>query len=140
MPKKVQPKAKNMIHEMYMSPTKEDALTAYKLFIETFESHYPRAVDCLRKNREELFTFYDFPAIHWIHIRTTNAIESTFATVRLRTNKTRGQGTAVMTLAMVFKLMKEASKNYSKLKGYKLIPKVIEGVIFKDGIIQKKVA
>ena len=140
MPKKVQPKAKNMIHEMYMAPTKKNALDAYELFIETFESRYPRAVSCLEKNKEELFSFYDFPAQHWIHIRTTNAIESTFATVRLRTNTTRGQGTSITTLAMVFKLMREASKHYSKLKGYKLIPKVIEGIKFKDGEIQEKIA
>lgn len=140
MPKKVQPKAKNMIHEMYMAPTKKDAFEAYDLFVKTFESRYPGAVTCLVKNKEELFSFYDFPAEHWIHIRTTNAIESTFATVRLRTDKTRGQGTSVMTLTMVFKLIQEASKRYLKLKGYKLIPKVLEGIKFKDGEIQEKVA
>lgn len=140
MPKKVQPKAKGMIHEMYMSPTKKDAIKAYDLFINTFESKYPGAVKCLIKNKEELFTFYDFPAEHWIHIRTTNAIESTFATVRLRTAKTRGQGNAKMTLAMVFKLMMEAQKRYMKLKGYKLIHKVMHNVIFKDGEIQEKAA
>lgn len=140
MPKKVQPKAKSMIHEMYMASTKKDALEAYDLFIQTFEDRYPKAVACLEKNKEELFTFYDFPAIHWIHIRTTNAIESTFATVRLRTDRTRGQGTSTMTLAMVFKLMTEASKHYAKLKGYKLISKVIEGVKFKDGELQEKAA
>ncbi len=140
MPKKVQPKTKDMIHEMYMSSTKKDALGVYDLFVNTFESKYPAAVRCLAKNKEELFTFYDFPDKHWTHIRTTNAIESTFATVRLRTAKTRGQGNAKMTLAMVFKLMMEAQKKYMKLKGYKLIPKVMQGIVFKDGEIQEKVA
>ncbi len=140
MPKKVQPKAKSMIHEMYMAPTKKDALKAYDLFIKTFEAKYPKAVNCLTKNKEELFTFYDFPAEHWIHIRTTNAIESTFSTVRLRTAKTRGQGNAKMTMVMVFKLIMEASKRYMKLKGYKLIPKVMQGLVFKDGEIQEEAA
>ncbi|MCP4393908.1 MAG: IS256 family transposase, partial [Alphaproteobacteria bacterium] len=140
LPKKIQPKAKNMIHEIYRAPAKEEAIEAYDLFVKTFEAKYPRAVDCLIKNQDELFSFYDFPAEHWTHIRTTNAIESTFATVRLRTNKTRGHGNAQTTLAMVFKLMQEASKRYMKLKGYKLISKVMEGVKFKDGEMIKNVA
>jgi len=140
MPKKVQPGAKTMIHDIYMASTKEDALKAYDLFINTYNSKYPKAVNCLTKNKEEMLSFYDFPADHWIHIRTTNAIESTFATVRLRTAKTRGQGNALNTIAMVFKLMKEAEKRYAKFKGYRLIPLVMKGKVFKNGEMQKNVA
>ena len=86
----------------------------------TFEPKYPKAVECLRKDKEDLFTFYDFPATHWIHIRTTNPIESTFATVRLRTVKTKGCGSRIATLTMVFKLTMEAARTWKKLKGHKL--------------------
>ena len=110
MPKSIQSKAKSMIHEMYMAATKESALKAYDHFIESFEPKYPKAVECLRKDKKNLFTFYDFPATHWIHIRTTNPIESTFATVRLRTTKTKGCGSRTATLSMVFKLTMEAAR------------------------------
>ena len=113
MPKSIQPKAKSMIHEMYMAATKESALKAYDHFIESFEPKYPKAVECLKKDKKDLFTFYDFPATHWIHIRTTNPIESTFATVRLRTTKTKGCGSRIATLSMVFKLTMEAAKTVS---------------------------
>jgi len=137
MPKSIQSKAKSMIHDMYMSETKKDALKAYDHFIESYESKYPKAVECLTKDKDQLFTFYDFPAMHWQHIRTTNPIESTFATIRLRTKKTRGCGSRTATLTMVFKLALEASKGWKKLKGYKFIPLVIEGRTFIDGELQK---
>jgi putative transposase len=137
MPKSIQSKAKSMIHDMYMSETKKDALKAYDHFVESYESKYPKAVECLTKDKEQLFTFYDFPALHGQHIRTTNPIESTFATIRLRTKKTRGCGSRTATLTMVFKLALEASKGWKKLKGYKLIPLVIEGKTFVDGELQK---
>ena len=140
LPKSMQPKAKQMIKEMYMAPTKEKALEAYNHFIKVFSDKYPKAVKCLTKDREDLFTFYDFPASHWIHIRTTNPIESTFATVRLRTNKTKGCGSRIATLTMVFKLAQEASKNWLRLKGYRLILKVLDGKKFIDGEIGKEVA
>jgi putative transposase len=92
MPKSIQPKAKSMFHEMCMAANKKDTLKAYDHFIEVFEPKYPKAVECLKKDKEDLFTFYDFPATHWIHIRTTKPIESTFATVRLRRIKTKGCG------------------------------------------------
>ena len=123
-----------------MSPTKEDALKAYGHFVNVFEDKYPGAVKCLTKDKEDLFTFYDFPASHWIHIRTTNPIESTFATVRLRTKKTKGCGSRIATLTMVFKLAQEASKNWLRLKGYKLILKVLDGKKFIDGEIEEEVA
>jgi transposase-like protein len=140
MPKSIQAKAKSMIHEMYMAATKEGALKAYDHFIETFDPKYPKAVECLKKDKEDLFTFYDFPATHWIHIRTTNPIESTFATVRLRTVKTKGCGSRIATLTMVFKLTMEAAKTWKKLKGHQLILLVLENKKFVDGELTEEVA
>jgi len=140
MPKSIQPKAKSMIHEMYMAATKESALKAYDHFIESFEPKYPKAVECLRKDKDNLFTFYDFPATHWIHIRTTNPIESTFATVRLRTTKTKGCGSRTATLSMVFKLTMEAAKTWKKLKGHQLILLLLENRKFVDGELTEEVA
>ncbi len=133
LPKRVQPSAKDKIHEMYLSPTKEEALEAYDTFIGLYEAKYPKAVECLRKDKEVLFTFYDFPAEHWTDLRTTNPIESTFSTVRHRTRQTKGCGSRKATMMMVFKLAEQAQKHWRRLNGYKLIPKVIEGVKFKDG-------
>ena len=137
MPKSQQGKAKSMIHEMYMSDTKLKALKAYDHFIETYSDKYPKAVECLMKDKEHLFTFYDFPAIHWQHIRTTNPIESTFATIRLRTQKTRGCGSRTATFTMVYKLALEAEKGWKKLKGYKMILLVLENRKFIDGELEE---
>jgi len=134
MPKKVQPGAKQLIHEMYMAETWKDALAAFKEFVERYEAKYPKAVACLVKDKDVLFTFYDFPAEHWTHLRTTNPIESTFATVRHRHRQTKGCGSRTATLAMVFKLAREAERRWRKLNACQLIEKVIEGVVFKDGI------
>jgi len=134
LPKSVRPAAKSLIHDMYMSATERKARKAYDRFIQQFTPKYPRAVECLEKDSEYLFTFYRYPAQHWQHIRSTNVIESVFSTIRLRTKKTRGQGTLDMTLAMVFKLAERASKKWRKLRGYQSIEKVIEGVNFKDGV------
>lgn len=134
MPKKVQPSAKAMIHEMYMAESKEDALKTLDEFVNLYGAKYPRACQCLTKDKDVLFTFYDFPAEHWVHIRSTNPIESTFATVRHRSRQTKGCGSRKATLTMVFKLGREAEKTWRRVKGYKLIPKVIDGVEFKDGI------
>ena len=136
MPKSVQPKAKEKIHDIYLAPTKEQALVAYNSFLTLYGKKFSEACECLSKDKEVLFTFYDFPAEHWIHIRTTNPIESTFATVRLRTEKTKGCGTRLATLTMVFKLVLETRKTWKKIKGYRLIPKVLEGVTFIDGELQ----
>jgi putative transposase len=133
LPKKLQGKAKGMIHEMYMSPNKKAALKAYEQFIAVFEDRYPDAVKCLTKDIERIFIFYDFPAAHWVHIRTTNPIESTFATVRLRTKRTKGCGSRNATLTMVFKLTKEAEKTWKKLRAFKLLPFVFAGEKFIDG-------
>ena len=140
MPKSIQSKAKAMIQDMYMAPTKEDALAAYDHFVASFSDKYPRAVECLTKDKGDLFNFYDFPAAHWIHIRTTNPIESTFSTVRLRTHKTKGCGSRTATLTMVYKLALEASRTWKRLKGYKLILKVLEGKKFVDGEEEEEVA
>jgi putative transposase len=133
MPKSVQGKAKQLIHEMYLAPTRKAALAAYDQFISSYQVKFPKACECLQKDKAVLFTFYDFPAQHWSHLRTTNPIESTFATVRLRTQRTKGSGSRIATLTMVFKLGLEAQKHWRRLNGPELIAKVITGVKFVDG-------
>jgi transposase-like protein len=140
MPKSVQGKAKAMLHEMWQSPTKEKALAAYEHFLSSWEEKYPKAVECLRQDKEELFAFYEFPAAHWVHIRTTNPIESTYATVRLRTKKTKGCGSRMATLTMVFKLALEAEKTWRRLTGHKQIELVMQGRTFVDGELQEAAA
>jgi putative transposase len=134
MPKGQQPSAKAMLHEVWMSATKEDAVKAFDRFVATYGAKYPKATECLEKDREELLAFYDFPAEQWQHLRTSNPIESTFATVRLRTSKTKGAGSRSACLAMAFKLVESAQKRWRKLNGSTLLPDVIAGVIFKDGV------
>lgn len=133
MPKSVQASAKQCIHEMYMAPNKAKALRAYESFFATYEARYPGACRCLEKDKSQLFTFYNFPAMHWQHIRTTNPIESTFATVRHRSRQTKGCGSRQATLSLAFKLAREAEKSWKRLRGYSLIGKIIDGVRFKDG-------
>jgi len=140
LPKSVQPKAKAMLHEIWQAETKADAETAFDLFTTTFEAKYPKAVECLRKDHDVLLTFYDFPAEHWIHLRTTNPIESTFATVRLRHRRTKGNGSRAACLAMVFKLCESAARKWRTLNGAKLLPEVIAGVQFIDGEKPEKTA
>ena len=134
LPKSVQAKAKAMLHEIWQAETKADADKAFDLFAATFEAKYPKAVECLTKDRDVLLTFYDFPAEHWIHLRTTNPIESTFATVRLRHRRTKGSGSRTACLTMVFKLALAAEKRWRRLNGSALLPDVIRGVRFVDGI------
>jgi transposase-like protein len=133
LPKSQQAAAKAMIHDVWMSATKEDAIKAFDLFVETHRAKFPKAADCLAKDRDELLAFYDFPAEHWSHLRTTNPIESTFATVELRTYRTKGPGSREAGLAMVFKLAQQAQKRWRKLNGHELVQQVIEGVEFVDG-------
>jgi putative transposase len=140
LPKGLQGKAKSMIHQMYMADTKENALKAYNHFVEVYGDKYPKAVECLRKDEEVLFSFYTFPAAHWIHIRTTNPIESTFSTVRLRTARTKGCGSRVATLTMVFKLVLECQKNWRRLTGSSIIPLVVAGRKFVDGVLNDEAA
>ena len=134
LPKSVQPKAKQMLHEMYLSPGRVEANKAFDLFVRSYEAKYPKATECLAKDRVELLRFYDFPAEHWLHLRTTNGIESVFATVRLRTEKTKGSGTRVACLTMVFKLMESASRRWRVLNGSGLLNEVVKGTVFVDGI------
>ena len=135
MPKSVQGKAKTRIHDMYMADTLENALKAYEDFLALYEAKYPKACECLSKDKDDLFTFYDFPAEHWVHIRTTNPIESTFATVRLRTVRTKGCGSRTATLTMVYKLAKQAEKHWRKLNKHEYMALVIKGVQFVNGIM-----
>ena len=106
----------------------------FDLFVKTFEGKYPKATECLVKDRDVLLTFYDFPAEHWLHIRTTNPIESVFSTVRLRHNKTKGSGSRTACLTMVYKLMESAAKHWRLLNGSQWIPDVIAGIVFIDGV------
>lgn len=137
MPKGVQSKAKQRIHDMYLAATKKDALKAYEEFLALYSAKFPAACDCLVKDKDELFSFYDFPAEHWIHIRSTNPIESTFATVRLRTKRTKGCGSRTATLMMVYKLAEQAEKHWRRLNAHQLILTLIEGGTFVDGELQK---
>lgn len=138
MPKSIQRKAKSMIHDMYLAPTKQDALTAYQLFQDMVSAKYPTAVECLRKDEQQMFLFYDFPAEHWIHLRTTNPIESTFATVRLGTVKTKGAGARSAAVTMAWKLCREAEKSWRRLTGYQKITLVIEQRKFVDGVLEEE--
>lgn len=134
LPKSQQPEAKKALHEIYLAATKADAQKAFDRFIKVYGVKYPKAVECLEKDREALLAFYDFPAEHWQHIRTTNPIESTFATVRLRTDKTRGCVSNESIVALVFKLMQSAQKRWLRIRGFRRLGEVIEGIEFKDGI------
>lgn len=134
LPKSQQPKAKAALQEIWMAATRQEAERAFDHFLTLYRPKYPKAAECLEKDRESLLLFYDFPAEHWIHLRTTNPIESTFATVRLRTDKTRGCVSRESILAMVFMLVKSAERHWRKLYGISRLAQVIEGVIFKDGL------
>jgi len=134
LPQGLQAKGKADLHEIWMAECRVDAEQAFDQFLTTYGAKYPKATECLEKDRETLLTFYDFPAEHWLHIRTTNPIESTFATVRLRTSKTRGCVSRAGMLAMVFKLTKTAEQNWRTLKGHALLAQIVEGVRFKDGL------
>jgi len=131
LPKGKQGKAKRMLHDIWMAETKAER--AFDLFMATYQAKYPKAVECLVKDRDVLLTFYDFPAEHWVHIRTTNPIESTFATVRLRTARTKGCGSRMATLTMVFRLAQCAEQHRRALNGSHLLKDVRRGVLFADG-------
>ncbi len=134
LPKSLQAKAKDKLHQIWMAPDKAEAQTHFDDFINTYEAKYPKATACLEKDRDKLLTFYDFPAEHWRHIRTTNPVESTFATVRLRTDKVRSCFSSKTVVTMAFKLCECAQKRWQRLYGYRELGKVISGVRFIDGI------
>jgi transposase-like protein len=133
LPKSVQPKVKAALHEIWMAETREDAHTAFDSALKRFEPKYSRAMDCLAKDRDALLAFYDFPAEHWVHIRTTNPIESTFATVRLRTDRMRNCGSRETTLTMLFKLLQSAQKGWKRIKGFRKLELVVNNVQFRNG-------
>ena len=134
LPKSQHPKAKRALQDIWMAETKVDAETAFDAFIEGYEVKYDKAAECLSKDRGALLAFYDFPAEHWKHLRTTNPIESTFATVRHRTIRSKGCLSNRTALAMVFKLVEGAQKNWRRLDGHALLPKLILGVKFTNGL------
>ena len=136
LPKSVQPKAKHALQEIWRSETKELAEKAIDVFLDTYELKYPKATACLQKDREELLMFYTFPAAHWLSLRTTNPIESTFGTIRHRTARTKGCLTRAGMLHMMFKLGQCAEKTWRRLRGFRELPKVIAGIQFTDGIEQ----
>ena len=134
LPKSQQSKAKRALQEIWMAESKKDALLAFDAFVETWGVKYERAVECLIKDRDALLAFYEFPAEHWKHLRTTNVIESSFATVRHRTVRSKGCLSNKTALAMIFKLAEAAEKSWRRLDGQSQLPKVILGVKFADGI------
>ncbi len=134
LPKNKQPVAKGDLQQIWMAATRAEANKAFDLFVKKYEAKYPKAVACLVKDREQLFVFFDFPAEHWRHLRTTNPIESIFATVRLRHRRTKGSGSRSACFAMVFKLVQSAAKGWRRLSGHALITDVIHEVKFTDGI------
>jgi len=133
LPKSVQPKVKSALHEIYLAETRDSAHKAFDSTLKRFQDKYPKAMENLEKDRDELLAFYDFPAIHWIHLRTTNPIESTFATVRLRTKQSRSCGSRDTTLSMVFKLLQSAQKRWKRIKGFDQLKLVVDNVQFRDG-------
>jgi putative transposase len=133
LPKRLQPDAKKLLHEIMEAPTRKDARAALERFRETFDAKYPKAVAKLDKDWAHLTAFYDFPAEHWRHLRTSNAIESSFATVKLRTRVTKGAGSKKAALAMAYKLLDAASERWRRFNGHELVADVLAGVKFKDG-------
>ncbi len=134
LPKSVQPKAKGVLHEIWMAATRRHAELAFDRFLATYEAKYPKATACLQKDRAALLAFYDFPAEHWVHLRTTNPIESAFATIRHRSDRAKGCVTRATMLALMFKLALVAEQSFRKLKGFGHLAKIIAGVKFVDGV------
>jgi putative transposase len=136
MPKSVQPRAKADLHEIWMAETREEANRAFDTFLAKYEAKYEGACACLRKDRDVLLAFYAFPAEHWKHLRTTNPIESTFATIRLRHRRTKGNGTRKTSLTMMFKLAQAAPKQWHRLNGHEQLDLLLQGRVFVDGMLQ----
>jgi putative transposase len=134
VPKRLQPRAKTLLHEMMEAPTERDARAARERFRDEFDAKYPKATAKLDRDWKPLTAFYDFPAEHWRHLRTTNAIESSFATVRLRTNVTKGAGSKAAALGMAYKLLDAAQQRWRRFNGHELVADVLADVKFKDGI------
>lgn len=136
LPKSLLAKAKQQLQAIWMAPTREQAYKEFDLFIKSHEAKYPKATECLQKDKDDLLTFYDFPAEHWVHLRTTNPIESTFASVRHRTCKSKGAFSRTTILTMVFKLCDNAKHHWRKLRGFNKLAEVIRGVKFVNGVTE----
>jgi transposase-like protein len=134
LPKSQHGRAKQRLHEIWMAATRAEALTAFERFVATYAHKYPKAAEKLTNDRDTLLAFYDFPAEHWAHLRTTNPIESTFATVRQRTTRTRNCVSRATFLGLAFKLVEEAEKSWRRIRGAEQIELLLKGVPFKDGI------
>ena len=140
LPKSTQPKIKSALHDIYEAETREAAEKALDATVTKFAVKYPKAMNCLSKDRQELLAFYDFPAEHWVHLRTTNPIESAFATVRLRSKRSKNCGSRDTTLSMVYKLLESAQKRWRKIRGFRLLTLVVNNVQFANGekVIEQK--
>ena len=140
LPKSTQPKIKSALHDIYGAETREAAEKALDATVTKFAVKYPKAMNCLSKDRQELLAFYDFPAEHWVHLRTTNPIESAFATVRLRSKRSKNCGSRDTTLSMVYKLLESAQKRWRKIRGFRLLTLVVNNVQFANGekVIEQK--
>lgn len=139
LPKRLQPRAKTLLHEMAEAPARADARAALERFRSEFDAKYPKAAEKLDKDWAQLTAFFDFPAEHWRHLRTTNPIESSFATVKLRTRVTKGAGSKTAALAMAYKLLDAAQERWRRFNGHELVADVLDGVTFKDGVKVEKV-
>ncbi len=135
LPNSMRGKAKQAVHDIYLAESRKAAGQAFDRFVALYQRKFPRAVACLEKDREVLLEFYDFPAEHWGHLRTTNPIESTFATVRLRQRRTKGCGSREASLTMVFMLVRQAERHWRRLNASELIVHVLEGKVFRDGVL-----
>jgi len=133
LPKSSHARAKQALHEIWMAATRQEANAAFDRFLATYASKYPKATEKLIKDRDALLAFYDFPAEHWAHLRTTNPIESTFATVRHRTTRTRNCVSRATFLGLAFKLIEEAEKSWRRIRGAERIELLLKGIVFKDG-------
>lgn len=140
LPKAIQPQAKSALHAIYQADTRAHAETAFDRFLATYDAKYPKATACLAKDRSELLAFYDFPAAHWQHLRTTNPIESSFATIRLRTEATRNCVSAKTGLALVHQLAMSAQKRWRRIRDFKQVADVIDGVNFIDGVDERTIS
>jgi hypothetical protein len=141
LPRSMQGKGKQALHDIYLAEGRQAAGEAFDRFVALYRVKFPKAVECLEKDREELLAFYDFPAEHWGHLRTTNPIESTFATVRLRQRRTKGCGSREASLTMAFMLVRQAERHWRRLNGSEVIVHVLEGKKFKDGVmVQERAA
>jgi len=141
LPRSMHGKAKQALHDIYLAESRQAAEQSLDRFVALYQAKFPKAVECLSKDRESLLTFYDFPAEHWGHLRTTNPIESTFATVRLRQRRTKGCGSREASLTMAFMLARQAERHWRRLNGSEVIVHVLEGKKFKDGVmVQERAA